>query len=260
MRIVSGHQPVYLPWLGLFHKLSLCDVFVYMDTVQYLEQDWNNRNKIRTPDGWMWLTVPIDHHRSKGSMLNDTVIKGSDAPSDKHFWQRAHWRSIEMNYRKAPHFEDYAEPIRAMYEDTVWTRLVDLCWDQFELFRGWLGLGDTEVVRMSKTAFEGHKDRLVLDHCRKLDGDAVVFGAHGRDYVDLSLFTDVGIHAHFQDYQHPIYPQRFDGFVPNMCILDLFFNCGPESREILLRGNVTVDDLRAGKGWEPGSLDAPGTT
>jgi hypothetical protein len=74
MKIISGHQPTYMPWLGLFHKLSLCDTFVYMDTVQYLEQDWNNRNKIRHSNGWGWLSVPIDRNNSDSSSLNKIFI------------------------------------------------------------------------------------------------------------------------------------------------------------------------------------------
>ena len=64
--IISGHQPVYLPWLGLFHKMMLCDIFVYMDTVQYLDGDWNNRNKIRTANSELLLSIPIDKKNSKG--------------------------------------------------------------------------------------------------------------------------------------------------------------------------------------------------
>ena len=73
--IVSGHQPVYLPWLGLFHKLYLCDKFVFMDTVQYLDGDWNNRNKIRMPNGSLMLTVPIDRKKSKSKMVGRAIFQ-----------------------------------------------------------------------------------------------------------------------------------------------------------------------------------------
>lgn len=245
--IISGHQPVYLPWLGLFHKLALCDVFVYMDTVQYLSNDWNNRNKVRTPQGWTWLTVPIDRKRTTGRMLDETCVACD--PVKKDFWQIAHWRTIEKNYAKSPFFAEYAVDLYRMYAESLWTRLIDICWSQFELFSKWLRL-DRKVVRMSEVSFSGTKDRLILDHCLKLGGDSVVLGINGRNYLDISLFRQNGINVYFQEYRHPVYQQRFSGFFPNMCILDLLFNHGPESMNILCSGNITREEIRSGAYWE----------
>ena len=247
--IVSGHQAVYLPWLGLFHKLSLCDTFVYMDTVQYLENDWNNRNKIKTPQGWMWLTVPVDRKASKGKMLDEIVIKGHDKPEDKNFWQKLHWQSIESNYRKAKYFNNYADELQKLYTDQVWLNLIDICWAQFLLFSRWLELSNKHIVRMSEVEFEGNKDKLVLDHCKKLGANNVVFGTHGKDYVRLEIFKAAGIGVYFQDYKHPSYPQRFGDFELGMSIIDLFFNCGPDSKEILLNHNTSYTDLQTTEPW-----------
>lgn len=243
MRIISGHQPAYLPWLGYFHKLSLCDQFVYMDTVQYLEADWNNRNKIKTPQGWSWLSVPIDKKRSEGKYLNQTKIQQEGAPSAKRFWQQQHWKAIQLNYAKAPFFAEYAEPLKALYCDTVWDNLIDLCWQQFVLFRQWLGLDHIPVIRMSEHAFEGHKSDLVLDHCLQLQGDAVVVGALGQNYIDREIFKAHNIKLYFQDYQHPSYAQRFSHFEPYMCILDLVFNHGSDAINILLNDNISRNEL-----------------
>jgi hypothetical protein len=243
---VSGHQPCYLPWLGYFHKLYLCDTFVYMDTVQYLENDWNNRNQIRTPNGTQWLTVPIDRDQSSGKRLDQIVIYGYERPDLRKFWQNTHWRSICANYRKAPYFSDYAPELEEIYLRTSWRFLVDLCWHQFTLFLRWLGMTDKKVVRMSEVQFEGQKDHLVLDHCLKLGADKVVFGTHGRDYVSVDMFRKKGIDVYFQEYKHPCYRQRFDGFIPYMSILDLIFNHGPESHNIIISGNQTVTSLSSG--------------
>lgn len=251
MKIISGHQPVYLPWIGLFHKLALCDTFVYMDTVQYLAQDWNNRNKIRTPHGWTWLTVPIDHKKSKGKMLNEIVIRGHDDPSNKKFWQTAHWQSICANYRKADFFKDYEEDLYRLYMENVWVYLTDLCWEQFKLFIRWIGLDDRSIVRMSEFEFSGKKDALVLDHCLKLGGDAVVLGAKGRDYVNVNLFASHGKRIYFQNYHHPTYTQRFPGFEPYMTALDLLMNHGPDTINILMSDNMTKRDLLTNMHWEP---------
>tara|TARA_B100000700_G_C14963734_1_gene817828 strand:- start:618 stop:1373 length:756 start_codon:yes stop_codon:yes gene_type:complete len=248
--IISGHQPCYLPWLGYFHKLSLCDTFVYMDTVQYLENDWNNRNKVRTPQGWHWLTVPLDRKKTQGKKLSQIIIRGHDNPNMKDFWQKIHWRTIEVNYIKTPYFHLYQEELRAMYLEKVWVNLVDLCWHQFKLFSKWLNLDHKKIVRMSEMEFEGEKDFLVLDHCLKLKGDQVVFGKHGRDYVNSSIFFEKGIKIYFQNYKHPKYKQRFRGFEPFMGIIDLLFNHGSDCFEILQSGNISYNNLLEQKYWE----------
>lgn len=241
--IISGHQAVYLPWLGLFHKLYLCDIFVYMDTVQYLSKDWNNRNKIRTPHGSSMLTVPIDKKKSTGKDLHEIYIKSFDDPDDRNNWQKEHFINISFNYKKTPYFDKYIGELEKMYLDTKWEKLIDLCWAQFELFRTWLGLSDKKVVRMTEFEFNGYKDNLVLDHCKKLNGNKVVFGTHGKDYVDIKKFNNEGIKVYFQDYQHPVYNQRYSPFEPYMCVLDLLFNCGDESMDVLLKGNVSYKEL-----------------
>lgn len=248
--IISGHQPVYLPWLGLFHKLYLCDKFVFMDTVQYLDGDWNNRNKIRIPDGSFTLTVPIDRKKSKSKMLDKIVVHGYENPESKDFWQKKHWESIKINYKKSKYFDEFAVELEEMYLKKNWKYLIDICWHQFNFFRKCLGLDNKEIVRMSDFSFEGTKDDLILDHCKKLNGDAVVFGFHGKEYVDINKFSCSNILVYFQNYIHPIYQQRFKGFESNMSVLDLLFNYGSErSREILLGKNISYKELRNSTLW-----------
>lgn len=243
MKIISGHQPVYLPWIGLFHKLHLCDEFVYMDTVQFLKQDWNNRNKIRTPHGFFMLTVPIDKNKS-GENLDEIYIKIGDS-EDKNFWQNQHLTNIKANYSKTPFFEELYPELEKIYVNTVWEKLNDLCWEQFKLFAKFLGLGNKSIVKMSEVNFSGYKDELVLDHCLKLQGDHVVFGTHGKDYVDLNKFHNKGIKVYFQEYNHPEYKQKFDPFEPYMSVIDLLFNHGrANSLEILLKGNINYTELK----------------
>lgn len=243
MNIVSGHQAAYLPWLGYFHKLSLADVFVYMDTVQYLEGDWNNRNKIRTPQGWSWLSIPIDHHASTSKQLHKIKLCQKGAPHGKRFWQQQHWKAIQLNYAKTPFFSSYKDDLQSLYLDQVWDGLVDLCWQQFVLFKQWLGLEHVRVVRMSEHPFFGKKSDLILDHCLQLQGDAVVLGALGKDYIKQDVFERHKISLYFQDYQHPHYQQRFSGFEPYMTVLDLLCNHGPDSLKILLQGNINRESL-----------------
>ena len=246
--IISGHQPCYLPWVGVFHKLELSDVFVYMDTVQYLCNDWNNRNLIRVPDGSVWLTVPIDNQNSKGKMLNQIAISSVNHGRRKN-WQTRHWETIKRNYKKAPYFPRYCDELEAMYTGKTWTSLVALCWEQFNFLREHFELGDKKIVRMSEKAFDGKKSDLILDHCLKLNGKGVVLGENGANYIDIEKFKEKRIKLFFQHFSHPVYEQRYPNFVPKMSALDLLLNHGPESRSIFLRNNISYRELRTGKYW-----------
>ncbi|MFC1673131.1 WbqC family protein [Pseudomonadota bacterium] len=242
MRIVSGHQPVYLPWLGLFHKIALCDVFVFMDDVQYLKQDWNNRNRIKGSQGAFGLTVPVQLKKSASLMLKDIVI-ADDPWENKNHWQRAHWKSIQSSYAGAPYWGDYAEQLEAIYLEKPWTHLADLNEKMLKLFLKCLGL-QVEMVKGSEMGFVGKKSELVLDHCQKLNGNFCVLGTHGRDYLDEASFTQRNIGFYYQDYHHPVYPQKFGKFESHLSIIDLLFNCGPTSREVLMSGNICKADLK----------------
>jgi len=221
-----------------------------MDTVQYLEGDWNNRNKIKTSQKPLMLTVPIDKKKSNSKQLDKIIIHGHEEKNSKEFWQRKHWESIRLNYKKSSFFKFYESELEDMYLGKSWKYLVDLCWFQFNFFRKCLGLDNREVIRMSKKEFKGTKDDLVLNHCKQLDGNAVVFGIHGKDYVGVSKFTKEGILVYFQNYIHPEYKQRFHGFEPNMSVLDLLLNYGPEqSKEIIFKKNISKEELKQSSLW-----------
>ena len=233
--ILTAHQPVYLPWLGLFHKIAVADQFISFDQVQYLRKDWNNRNKIKTNQGDIWLTVPV---LSKGSMekpICDIEINNSLA------WGKKHWKSIEMAYKKAPHFDRYGGFFQDVYSQH-WETLETLNTHMLRWFLEVLGI--TVPVRSAgEYDFQGAKSDLVLDMCRTVGADIYVFGALGRDYADVEVFERGGVRPVFQNYLHPTYSQLHGDFISHLSILDLLFNHGPDSREILMSGNVDRQTL-----------------
>jgi hypothetical protein len=226
--VLTAHQPVYLPWLGLFHKISLADTFVSFNRVQYLPKDWNNRNRIKTRTGPVWLTVPVltKGHRFKGI---DEIEIDNRSP-----WQRKHWRTLEHSYGKAPYFAKYSSFFEDIYS-REWTHLAALNDEMLRWFLAALGI-NVEFTRASDHHFTGTKGALVLDMCRTLGAERYIFGALGREYADVEPFTEAGIEVVFQDYEHPTYPQLYGGFEPYLSVVDLLFNCGEESLEILRSG------------------------
>lgn len=230
--VLTAHQPVYLPWLGLFHKIALADTFVSFNRVQYLPKDWNNRNRIKTAAGPIWLTVPVLKKGHREKPLDEIEIN-NDLP-----WRRKHWSALTLNYGRAPYFDDYA----AFFEDVYardWRTLAELDEHMLEWFLATLGI-DVRFLRASDFEFSGAKSELVLDMCRRLDADVYVFGALGRDYADVGAFEEAGIDVVFQDYRHPEYPQQYGDFEPYLSVVDLLFNCGPSSLDVILSGQEAL--------------------
>lgn len=234
--VLTAHQPVYLPWLGLFHKIGLADIFCFFDIVQYQPKDWNNRNKVKIRNGQtIWLSIPVLRNGYRDQKYIDLRINNA-VP-----WQRKHWKTLELNYSKAPYYDRYAQGLERFYS-TRWERLADLNYEMLLHFMEVLGL-TVPVVKASEYQFSGTKSDLVLDMCCKLGAKVYIFGALGRDYANVDSFAANGISVYFQDYRHPTYPQLFGKFASHMSIVDLLFNCGPRSLEIIVSNNVTREQL-----------------
>jgi hypothetical protein len=226
--VLTAHQPVYLPWLGLFHKIALAGTFCSFNQAQYLPKDWNNRNRIKTAQGPTWLSVPVHSHGHRDKPLTAIEI------DDRSPWRRKHWRSLQLNYSKAPFFDDYAGFFEEVYA-REWTHLAELDDHLLRWFLGTLGI-DVDFAQASDHDFQGAKSDLVLDMCRTLGASRYIFGALGRDYADVEAFTAAGVEVVFQEYRHPTYPQLHGEFESHLSIVDLLFNCGPDSYEILMSG------------------------
>lgn len=232
--ILTAHQPAYLPWLGLFHKIALSDVFVILDDVQFEKNSFTNRNRIKGANGDFWLTVPVslkDHLRKK---IRDIRIS-----NDK--WKKKHLNSIELSYRKSPYYEEHIPFFRECYS-RHWDTIDKL--NEFML-RGLLDkLGiQVRVERMSDHGFQATKSDLVMEICRAFAADTFIFGSQGKDYVRPEDFSARGIEIRFQDYIHPEYKQMHGAFIPTLSVVDLLFNAGPESRDIILKDNLQKSDL-----------------
>ena len=224
-------QPTYLPWLGYFDLLDQVDKFVLLDTVQFEKQSWQQRNRIKTPTGLMWLTVPVVFRGRLEQRIVDVEIREAD------FW-RDHLRAVELNYRRAPFFGDYypawSELLRTASSDL---RLAEL---NVTLLR-WLAqaLGsDTPMVRSSELAVDGKRTHLLAEICGVLGATTYVSPLGSAEYLlnELSILTDRGVDVVFQHYEHPTYSQPFPPFQPHASALDLLFNEGDNSLPVLRGG------------------------
>lgn len=225
--IVSINQPAYLPWLGYFHRIAVSDLHIVLDSVQFEKNSFTNRNKVRTADGWHWLTVPVRTSGLFGALAIDRVEIETRAE-----WQKKHWQTLRQSYGRAPYFAAHAPFFEEMYDACRWTHLADLCQAMTAYLVEAFGI-ETPLRTSSQMEVEGAKDELILNLCREAGATTYLSGALGRNYLRERLFLEAGIEVVYQDYAHPVYPQRATPFLPYMAAVDLLFHCGPRSLEIL---------------------------
>ncbi len=221
-------QSNYIPWRGYFDFIDSVDLFVFHDDLQYTKNDWRNRNRIKTPNGPAWLTVPV---KTEGRLSKKLLINQIEIRNDLG-WQEKHLKSIRMSYARAPFFEEVmalAEPIIAK----PWRLLVDLDLALVEAFAGYLGIS-RKIIRSSETGTSelARSDRL-LALCLQVGANRYLSGDAAKDYLETARFADKGIAVEWHGYRHPEYSQLWGEFAPFMSIIDLLFNHGRESLRIL---------------------------
>jgi WbqC-like protein family len=225
--IVSINQPAYLPWLGYFHRIAVSDLHIVLDHVQFEKNSFVNRNKVRTRQGSAWLTVPV---RTKGR-FGELPIDQLEIDNSRG-WAAKHWETMRQSYSRAPHFSQSEEFFRSIYA-REWTRLADLLRETNEyIARVRLGI-ETPMKSSSSLGVSGSKSELVLNLCKSAGATVYLSGPLGRGYLDEASFAEAGIELRYHDYNHPTYPQFHGAFEAYMSVIDLLFNCGDRSREIL---------------------------
>ena len=230
MRIAIA-QPTFLPWLGYFDLLDQCDRFVLLDSVQFEKQSWQQRNRIKTPTGLQWLTVPVAFRGRLGQRIADVEIR------EPEFW-RDHLRAIELNYRRAPHFERYfpafSDLVRA---ESAKCNLAQLTTGLLRWLATEMGI-TTPMVRSSELGVQGKRTNLLAEICVSQGATAYLSPLGSAEYLlnELTILTGRGIEVSFQHYEHPAYRQLFPPFQPYACVLDLLFNEGEGALEIIRSG------------------------
>jgi hypothetical protein len=232
--IVAIHQPHYLPWLGYLHRMAQADLFIVLDHVQFERRNHQNRSQIRSDGQAHWLTVPVVQRSQKERIVEKLIDNSAPRP-----WGPLHYTTLRHAYRQAGHFGTYAGALRKILE-ARWERLVDLDRAMLDFLRDAFQIR-TPLARSSELGVDGAKSELVLNLCRAVGADALLAGFGGsRRYLDAGAFARAGVRIEWHDFRHPAYPQcGAQTFIPGLASIDLLFNCGPQSRELLLEEAVT---------------------
>ena len=223
--VVGIHQLHYLPWLRYFEKIARSDVFVVLDNIQFNKNGWQNRNKVKAQAGVTLLTVPVFE---KAEQNLAEVRINNQTP-----WRRKHWRTLEQAYTKAPFWMAHVDFLQATYARD-WEFLNDLNRHMLDYFVKALGI-TTRVVYASDLDVPGIATERLINLIKAVGGKTYFSGAYALDaYLDADMLAAAGIGLALQEWTSHPYPQLHNHFVPDLAIVDLLMNCGPESLNVLL--------------------------
>lgn len=231
-KVMAAHQPNFLPYPGFFDKLKHIDemgtepgVFVIRDDCQYVHRDFHHRNRIRTNtgEGWMWIYVPVEE---KMVPIREIKIRHDIRISRRELWTQFHLRMIRDNYKRTPFFDNYYPGLVEIYSDPG-DSLCDFNMRLIRYIANCFGIG-TKIVSFYDLSLSGdgnNASETLANIARAVRADTYLSGDGGKGYLDISPFGN-DVHVEFQNYEHPIYPQRYPGFKLYMGAVDALFNIG----------------------------------
>ena len=219
-------QSNYIPWRGYFDLINSVDEFILFDDAQYTRRDWRNRNVIKTPQGLLWLTVPVQVRGKYFQKIKDTIVTDEG-------WNHQHWRSIVHNYSQARYFEEYREQFQELYLGTEDRHLSQINVRFLRAICRILGIRTIISCSMDYNLIDGKTARLVK-LCKDAGASEYLSGPAARVYLDEELFHQEGIKLSYMDYSgYPEYHQLYPPFEPNVSIIDLIFNEGPNATRFM---------------------------
>lgn len=225
------HQPDFLPHLAFFHRLLTADLFIVLDTAQFVRgtsRSWMNRDRIKTAGGVKWLTVPVQDC-ARDTALCDVLL------DQRQDWRERHLRQIAESYRRAPYFAEIYPQLQALYDGGE----AGLARFNMQSIRLLLDLLDVkiEIVFASTLDPQGRKNELLVDLLGKTGCDRYVSGPGARAYFEPEPYADAGIEVLWQEFSHPVYPQLHGPFEPYLSSIDALLNCGAAESARLLRSS-----------------------
>ena len=222
MKKVAILQSNYIPWKGYFDLIAAVDEFILYDDMQYTRRDWRNRNKIKTPEGFAWLTVPVKVKGKYTQLIRETEIDGSA-------WAEKHWRSLAHHYQRATCFEEIAAWLKPLYLETCHTHLSTLNRALIEQVCAYLGIR-TVISNSWEYQLADGKTRRLVDLCLQAGAAEYLSGPAAKGYLEEGVFAEAGVRMTWFDYEgYPEYPQLWGDFTHYVSIVDLLFNCGRDS-------------------------------
>lgn len=243
-KIIAIMQPTYMPWLGYFAMIDQVEVFVFLDNVQLAGRSWQVRNKIKLNNQEKMLTIPIDKSVGRDErMIYNTPYMGET-------WKKSHLGTIEQAYRKSPFYREVMEFLNSLYSNQ-YSSIGELNVALISEICRRIGI-TTSLYSAKEFHINGRKDRLLVEICQRLNADSYLSAQGSAAYIEKEIaggeFARQGIELFYFNYEHPVYEQQGEGFIPYIGIYDLLFNVGFNKALIYIREgirkNYTCEEYR----------------
>ncbi|HEU5016968.1 MAG TPA: WbqC family protein, partial [Pseudolabrys sp.] len=231
-RTVGIVQSNYLPWRGYFDLIRSVDEFLLFDIVQYTRRDWRNRNRIKTPTGSAWITIPVEVKGKYHQAIDETYIAD---PA----WAANHIRALELNYQRAAAFDDVApwlfarlaeladEPLLSRVNEALLRSIAEKLNIVTPIRQC------TDLLSREKMAEMEPSERLIA-LCQAANAERYLSGPAARNYLNEPLFRESGIEVVWMDYSgYPEYRQLWGPYDPNLSIIDLMLNTGKDAAKLV---------------------------
>lgn len=223
---VAMVQSNYIPWKGYFDLINLVDEFILFDDMQYTRRNWRNRNRIKTPQGPMWLTIPVEVKGRYFQKINETAISDTT-------WNRWHWKTVVHNYSRAEYLHVYKGLFEDLYLGSSERYLSQVNYKFMVAICEILGI-NTRISWSTDYCLVQGKTERVLDLCKQAKATEYISGPTAKGYIDEELFQKEGILLRYADYSdYPEHRQLFPPFEHRVSIIDLIFNEGPDAKKYM---------------------------
>jgi hypothetical protein len=220
--ILGSVQPSYLAWIPFFERMRKSDIFVYLDDVEFSKNSFHNRNRIKSNQGDLLLTLPVLYKGNSKELICNMPINNSMN------WAEKHWRSIEVNYSKSKYFKDLGPILYSQIYSKKWDKLGDLNIAIIEIIKDFVGL-DVKCVRSSDLKVPEQENEKLIKICKILSADKFIVKPGTDSYHPPQIFNDNGIEFEYFNYTPVQYTQIYGDFIGNLSMLDYAMNCGAGS-------------------------------
>ena len=213
-------QSNFLPWRGYFDFIRESDLFIIHDDLQYTKSDWRNRNKIKTPRGIEWISVPVHYHHTS-QLIEETPVDYSRP------WSQKMLNRIREAYRRAPCFEPYFSELSDLLNQPA-SSISDLNLCLIKWVCRHLEI-DTPVEMSHDYHPRGTKTERLIGILQQVKATTYLSGPAAKAYLVPELFHQAGIRLEYKQYNYPEYEQLYPPFEPAVSVIDLLFMKGKAS-------------------------------
>jgi hypothetical protein len=217
-------QSNFLPWRGYFDFIREVDLFIIHDDIQYTKGDWRNRNKIKTPRGAQWITVPV-HYNQTSQLIEETRIDNSKP------WANSMLNRIRNSYQNATCFEPYFSELSDLLLEPAATisdlnlRLIQWACSHLEI--------NTPLTFSREYNPMGAKTERLIGILKQVNATTYLSGPTAKAYLDPKMFEQAGIKLEYKVYDYPEYEQLYPPFEPAVSVIDLLFMVGKDAKSYL---------------------------